>query len=164
VVRGGEWLVIETCLDMAQTSTRRRPSFPPRRRVDATLDGVSPARRISLEVWRWPWRSSMRLPSASATTLFAREAFPLSSLQLELTLTLADALALTLFHLQLRILSFLSPSIDFPCSPQFHSPPSDIGLAGITFMRASEQGEARKCVSRDIDKTARVSSRGRHVP
>jgi hypothetical protein len=160
VVRGGEWLVIETCLDMAQTSIRRRPSFPPRRRVDARLDGVSPARRISLEVWRWPWRSSMRLPSASATTLFAREAFSLSSPQPQLTL----ALALTLSHLQLKTLSFLSPSIDFPCSPQFHSPPSDIGLAGITFMRASEQGEARKCVSRDIDKTARVSSRGRHVP
>jgi hypothetical protein len=59
---------------------------------------------------------------------------------------------------------FPNPSIDFPWSPQFHSPPSDIGLAGITFMRASEQGEARKCVSRDVDKTARVSSRGRQVP
>jgi hypothetical protein len=42
-------------------------------------------------------------PSASATTLFAREAFPLSSLQPQLTLTVA--LALTLSHLQLRILS-----------------------------------------------------------
>ena len=102
MVRRGEWLVIETCLDMAQTLTRRRPSFPPRRRVDATLDGVSLARRISLAL-ALALAVVDAAPSASATTLFTREAFSLSSLQPQLTLALA--LVLTLSHLQLRILS-----------------------------------------------------------
>jgi len=91
---------------MAQTLTRRRPSFPPRRRVDATLDGVSLARRISLAL-ALALAVVDAAPSASATTLFAREAFSLSSLQPQLTLALplALALVLTLSHLQLRILS-----------------------------------------------------------
>jgi hypothetical protein len=37
---------------------------------------------------------------------------------------------------------------------------SDSGLAGMAFMRSSEEGEARKCVTRDVDKTTRVSQQG----
>jgi hypothetical protein len=99
-------------------------------------------------------------PSASATTLFAREAFSLSSLQPQLTLALA--LVLTLSHLQLRILSSSILRLISYGHPNFTLLPRT--LASPESPSCGQASKARKCVSRDVDKTARVSSRGRQVP
>ena len=147
---GAVWLASETCLDIASNVDREEASVFARQRAHATLDGMSPSHRKS-----WVGKALAVVDAApSATTLFqpTRRAF--------LPLSHHGSLTRTLTHLKLQLTfsTFNHFSLPRPTLSSFISSPSDIDLAGITFMRASETGEARKCVSRDVPKTSRVSS------
>jgi len=136
---------------LPQTLTgRRRPSLLGSARMRLWMACLQV---IASRGWARPWRSWMRLQAPQPYSN------PLDALFF-LSPTTAHSLVHSLTHLKLQLTfsTFNHFSLPRPTLSSFISSPSDIDLAGITFMRASETGEARKCVSRDVPKTSRVSS------